>query len=275
MELQQFGFRQIYGNFSSAISNWDNRILDVDVVGGAPSAWFSTNEFTFGKDMVLDFLGCANLLWSKHTIQQSDLDEYVWEQLPVVRRNFRGYSAPSDDGDPVVPVDISSHFNHKSVSDVFGLNLKSLKSGTLTNGKQNFNLANSENANDNTVIAVGVKGKGENPFIHEVEGIKIDEDVSSLVFLHACVCAERPEECRDNECLLRGAPYTVFCLALVPSVDKKCDDIYHDVESRDDDEIIHGRYSFCCVGRRGSGSGPKGHIPCILSFWRCMTASHI
>ncbi len=187
MELQQFGFRQIYGNFSSAISNWDNRILDVDVVGGAPSAWFSTNEFTFGKDMVLDFLGCANLLWSKHTIQQSDLDEYVWEQLPVVRRNFRGYSAPSDDGDPVVPVDISSHFNHKSVSDVFGLNLKSLKSGTLTNGKQNFNLANSENANDNTVIAVGVKGKGENPFIHEVEGIKIDEDVSSLVFLHACV----------------------------------------------------------------------------------------
>lgn len=185
IELHQFGFSQVYGNFKPNISNWDNRILDIEVAGGAPSAWISTNEFTFGKDLVMDFLGCANLLWSKHTIQQKDLAGYVWEQLPVVRRNFRGYSAPSDDGDPVVPIDISSHFNLKSDSDLFGIRLKSLRSGIFSFGKKRFKLAEPRNANDHTVIAVGVKGKSKNPFIQEVKGIDIDEDVSSLIFLHA------------------------------------------------------------------------------------------
>ena len=186
MELHQFGFSQLYGNFKPNISNWDSRILDIDIVGGAPSAWISTNEFTFGKDLVFDFLGCANLLWSKHTIQQIDLAGYVWEQLPVVRRNFRGYDPPSEDGDPVVPVDISSHFNLNTNSDVFGVKLTSLKSGVLSAGEQIFKLKELTNNKENTLIAVGVKGEGENPLIGEVKGIKIDEDVSSLIFLHAC-----------------------------------------------------------------------------------------
>ena len=185
MELHEFGFSQVYGNFKPNISNWDNRILDIDVAGGAPSAWISTNEFTFGKDLVMDFLGCANLLWSKHTIRQIDLAGYVWEQLSVVRRNFRGFSAPSDDGDPVVPVDVSSHFNLNSDSDLFGINLNTLKTGTLTAGKQIFELAAPAGAKDNTAIVVGVKGIGEIPLAREINGIIIDEDVSSLIFLHA------------------------------------------------------------------------------------------
>jgi len=185
-ELYDFGFSQIYGNFKPNISNWDNRILNADIIGGAPSAWISTNEYTFGKDLVLDFLGCANLLWSKHTISQIDLAEYIWEQLPVVRRNFRGYDPPSVAGDPVEPVDISSHFNLNPDSRVFGINLKSLKSGELTVGKQNFKLKEPVNKSDNTIVAVGVMGAGENPLIPEVKGIKINEDVSSLIFLHAC-----------------------------------------------------------------------------------------
>ncbi len=184
-ELDEFGFSQMYGNFKPNISDWDNRIKDINVVGGAPSAWISTNEFTFGKDNVMDFLGCANLLWSKHTIQQNDLAEYVWEQLPLVRRNFRGYNAPSDDGDPVAPVDISSHFNLSSGSEVFGIELKSLKSGIVYSGKQSFNLAAGDNKKGNNILAVGVEGKGDNPLNNEVNGIEIDEDVSSLIFLHA------------------------------------------------------------------------------------------
>ena len=185
-ELYQFGFTQLYGNFKPNISNWDNRIKNIDVVGGAPSAWISTNEFTFGKDLVLDFLGCANLLWSKHTIPQIDLAGYVWEQLPVVRRNFRGYDPPSEDGDLVVPVDLSSDFNLNPGSDVFGVKLKDLRSGMVNLGPQNFKLEKPENAEDNTIIAVGVQGKGENPLTQEVKGIKIGEDVSSLIFLQAC-----------------------------------------------------------------------------------------
>lgn len=185
-ELHNFGFTQIYGNFKPNISNWENRILDIDIVGGAPSAWISTNELTFGKDLVLDFLGCANILWSRHTIQPEDLTGYIWEQLPVVRRNFRGYDHPSADGDPVIPVDISPHFNFNTNSDVFGVKLKSLKSGALDVGNQKFNLSANHNKKENSLVAVGVKGEGENPLNQEVNGINIDEDVSSLIFLHAC-----------------------------------------------------------------------------------------
>jgi len=185
LELYNFGFTQIYGNFKPNISNWDERILDFDLIGGAPSGWISTNEFTFGKDLILDFLGCANLLWSRHTIKQIDLPEYIWEQLPVVRRNFRGYNAPSDDGDPVEPIDISKHFNLKSNTDIFDVNLISLRSGDLTNGKQYFKLAEPGNENDNTMIGVGVHGKEKNPLTREIKGLGINEDVSSLIFLHA------------------------------------------------------------------------------------------
>ncbi len=185
MELHEFGFTQVYGNFKPNISNWDNRISTFDLAGGAPSAWTSTNEFTFGKDLVMDFLGCANLLWSQHTIQQIDLAAYVWEQLPVVRRNFRGFNLPSKDGDPVEPVDISSHYNLKSGSDLFGINLNTLRSGTLVSGKQVFNLPAPTMAIDNTAIAVAVQGMGEIPLVREIKGIEINEDVSSLIFLHA------------------------------------------------------------------------------------------
>ncbi len=186
LELDHFGFTQIYGNFKPNISNWDNRILDFDLIGGAPSGWISTNEFTFGKDLVLDFLGCANLLWSKHTIQSIDLAGYVWEMLPTVRHNFRGYTAPSEDGDPVKPVDISSRFNLPSNTDVFNINLKTLKTGELRNGKQYFMRQEALNKNENILIGVGVQGKEKNPLKGELKGIEINEDVSSLIFLHAC-----------------------------------------------------------------------------------------
>ncbi|MDH5604629.1 MAG: beta-N-acetylhexosaminidase, partial [Cyclobacteriaceae bacterium] len=73
IELKDLGFTQIYGNFKPNITNWDNRVKNIDLAGGAPSSWAATNEFNFGKDLLLDFLGCANLLWSPHTIQQLDL----------------------------------------------------------------------------------------------------------------------------------------------------------------------------------------------------------
>lgn len=185
MELHRFGFTQVYGNFKPNISNWDRRIKAFDLAGGAPSAWISTNEYTFGKDLVLKFLGCANLLWSKYTIQEIELAEFVWEQLPSVRRNFRGYSAPSEDGDPVVPVDVSAHFNMNAESGFFGMDLSTLKSGAIKSGRKVFHLAAPETKKDNTAIAVGVQGVGDIPLSGEVKGIPINEDVSSLIFLHA------------------------------------------------------------------------------------------
>jgi hexosaminidase len=89
MELQKFGFKQVYGNFEPNISNWNERIKKFNLMGGAPSSWASTNEFNFGKDLLSDFLGCANLLWSSHTIRQEDLAPIVWELVPFNQEKFQ------------------------------------------------------------------------------------------------------------------------------------------------------------------------------------------
>jgi hypothetical protein len=182
MELYKFGFTQIYGNFTPAITKWDDRIKKVSMIGGAPSAWASTNEFNFGKDLVLDFLGCANLLWSTHTLNQADLGEIVRDIVPVVRSGFRGERIPSEDGDPVVAVDISKNLNLTADTKVFGVKLSGLKSGEVRLGTKVFTLAGT----GNRLLAAGSYGKDKNPLPNAVKGIKINEDVSSLIFLHAC-----------------------------------------------------------------------------------------
>jgi hypothetical protein len=186
MELQKFGFKQIYGNFTPTISNWDNRIKKVDVIGGAPSSWTSTNEFNFGKDCVLDFLGCANLLWSKHTLKALDLGEVVRDMMHSVRAGLSGTRIPSEDGDPVVPVDISSHFNISKKTKVFDQDLSAIQSGELHNKSLVFNLAGTANNSGNCLVGVGTAGKDGNNLPLKADGIAINEDVSSLIFLHAC-----------------------------------------------------------------------------------------
>ena len=186
MELKNFGFKQIYGNFTPNISNWDERIKKIDLEGGAPSSWAATNEYNFGKDLILDFLGCANFVWSNHTINQRDLAAIVSGLMPSVRSNLSGKRIPSKDGDRIEPVDISSKFNLSKESKVFNINLSSLKSGEVNNQTRIFNLVNSAKESGNCAIAVSSIGKGENPLPSVVEGISINEDVSSLIFLHAC-----------------------------------------------------------------------------------------
>jgi hypothetical protein len=186
MDLYKFGFTQIYGNFTPAISNWEERTKKVDMIGGAPSAWASTNEFTFGKDLVLDYLGCANLLWSTHTLNQTDLGEIVRGMMPVVRAGFKGTRIPSQDGDPIVPVDISKQMNLATDTRVFGVKLNSLKSGEVKSGSLVFTLAGNARQASNRLIVAGSAGKDKNPLPRIVSGIKINDDVSSLIFLQAC-----------------------------------------------------------------------------------------
>jgi hypothetical protein len=185
-ELNEFGFTQVYGNFTPAISNWDERIKSFDLAGGAPSAWASTNEFNFGKDLVLDFLGCANFLWSVHTINQFDLGEIVRELMPSVRAGLKGVRIPSEDGDPVATVDISTYLNLAAKTRAFDMNLNTIKSGEVHSGSKMFNLAGKAGQTENRLIAVGSAGKDKNPLPRSVNGITINDDVSSLIFLHTC-----------------------------------------------------------------------------------------
>ena len=183
MELQQFGFTQLYGNFKPNIADWDDRIKKVNVIGGAPSSWTATSEFNVSKDLILDFLGCANLLWSEHTLDQARLGEIVRGMTATVRRNLSGESPPSDDGDPVEMIDISSHFNLAAETKIFDLNLKTLTSGVVSIENKVFQL---EGANSKSAIAVGTQGEDEISLPRAVTGMLIGEDVSSLIFLHAC-----------------------------------------------------------------------------------------
>jgi hypothetical protein len=183
-ELSDFGFKQLYGNFEPSISNWDERIKKVDVVGGAPSSWASTNEFNFGKDLMLDYLGCANLLWSSHTLRQIELPQIVSTLIPSIRQSLSAKRIPSADGDVVEPIDFSAYTNASKNSKAYDLNLSAMKSGQVQNGSQVFDLA-SPSSSDKNIVAVGSTGVGSNPFPQEVNSIPVNEDVSSLIFLHA------------------------------------------------------------------------------------------
>jgi hypothetical protein len=169
--VEEWGFQQVYGNFQPNILNYGRRAARRSVIGGAPSSWAAGNEFNFGKDLMFDFLGCAQLLWSTREPLQDQLSETVQRLLPGVRRNLSAKPFPSDN-DPVIPVNIEASLNAASVP---GLSLDALRVGRVVAGRKTFELARQV---DNRVVAVRTGGS-ESPCI------RIGEDVSSIVFLHA------------------------------------------------------------------------------------------
>ena len=186
-ELYDFGFKQIYGNFKPNISNWNERIKQVDVMGGAPSSWAATNEYNFGKDLLLDFLGCANLLWSAHAISQLQLGELVQCELaPLVRARLNSDIIPSRDGNPIVPQNISSYFNLPVTANLSGIKNDMINTGNVSGKAITFYLNPANKKTQNWAVAVQSGKGGNGDFPCSVEGIVIDKDVSSLIFLHAC-----------------------------------------------------------------------------------------
>jgi hexosaminidase len=95
--LSDWGFRQVFGNFEPHIRDFDRRRVRRGIVGGAPSSWAATNELNFGKDLMVDFLGCANLLWSMDRPDPQRLALIVQERLPGMRANLSARPLPSLD----------------------------------------------------------------------------------------------------------------------------------------------------------------------------------
>jgi hexosaminidase len=94
--LREWGFEEVFANFRPDIADFDRRSTPKGMLGGAPSAWAATTELTFGKDMMFDFLGCANLLWSTARPDARQLSETVQGLLPVIRRRLSATPFPSD-----------------------------------------------------------------------------------------------------------------------------------------------------------------------------------
>ncbi|VAW22393.1 Beta-hexosaminidase [hydrothermal vent metagenome] len=184
--LQQLGFKQIYGNLEPDIINWGSRVKRVGVIGGAASSWEGTTEFNFGKNRMYEFLGCANLLWSKNYLEEEALLKIAQGMMPGVRSSLRGEKAPSEENDAIVTIDISPHFNISTKKDIVGAKIGELRTGELESGREIFNLANPSSGSGKYAVVVGTEGEKENSLVNEVKGIQVDEDISSLIFLHAC-----------------------------------------------------------------------------------------
>jgi hypothetical protein len=166
ISLADWGFEQVYGNFTPEIRNYGRRSMRPGVLGGAPSAWVGTTEYNFGKDLVYDFVGSASLLWSKQSLPPEQLAKIVQQRMPEIRRSFRGVALPSGYGEQIAVVKMTA-LRTSSAKQISALDLH-LKSGQVTWAKCTFDLAGD---------AKSVKPTEE--------PLMIGEDASSLIFLHA------------------------------------------------------------------------------------------
>jgi hypothetical protein len=194
------GFKQIFGNMGKDIPDYEERIKKSDFIGGAPSSWAVTNEYAFARDWLDDFLGCSYSLWTGKQLDNDTRNQMVRKIMPIVRRNLSGKAEPSADGESVVSVDLTSHLNSGPDDHRMNLDFTGLSPGSVSIFEKKFELV--QNSNQSAIV-VGAKGKGECPFKRSVKGIPIERDVSSLIFLHACL---NPGHISPVHC----APYNMF-----------------------------------------------------------------
>jgi predicted outer membrane lipoprotein len=182
LQLQAWGFEQVYGNLTPGIEGWPRRSRREGVLGGAPSSWAATDEFNLGKDLVVEFLGCANLFWSGRPQTESELRETARALMPTVRRGLSGRVLPSAWGLPVSPVDLSRE-RPASVwaGMVPGGMLRDLQEGEVQVAGKTFQLAAEGRA-----VVVGVGDAQSVSLPPASEPIALRQDASSLLFLLAC-----------------------------------------------------------------------------------------
>jgi hypothetical protein len=156
LTLEEWGFRQIYGNMTPGVQNYGRRSARKSVIGGAPSSWAATTEFNFGKDLLGAFLGCANMLWSTVWPDPAELSTAVQRRVEFVRPLLGGVSLPSE-FDPVTAVRMTG-----GSGEVIAPGL--MRTGAVRSGRYAFDVQ--------APAEVGVS-------------VAVGEDVSSLVFLHA------------------------------------------------------------------------------------------
>jgi len=185
-QLDDFGFRQIYGNMEPDVQEYPERIKRSTIIGGAPSAWEATSEFNFGKDLMYSFLGCSNLLWSMGVMEPAQLSSTVQASIPGLRRDLSGETTPGEAGDPASPIKISHSFNAPLRQSVFSVDLSGMRTGRIRMGNRVFDLGSAGASGGSAMVMVGTEGKTPNRLPREVQGIRIGEDATSLIFLHAC-----------------------------------------------------------------------------------------
>ena len=105
------GFKQVYGNFDTDVVDYQSRKKRASLLGGAPSAWFATNEVGFGKELMGTFLGCSSILWNGSVANAGELSASVQSRIPSIRERLRGFRPPSQTETSILPLEIASQFN--------------------------------------------------------------------------------------------------------------------------------------------------------------------
>ena len=184
IQLEKWGFQQVYGNLTPEIAtqNYERRSSRKSVLGGAVSAWQATREFNFGKDLMDTFVGCAPLLWSDRWPEAKGLTQAM---MPTIRRNLKGKTMPTEDGEAATIFDISEHFNIPREAASFGSDLCNAPSEIIAPERKPFALGG-KNGSGSIALMVGSEGEGDSRLSLEASPIPIGEDPSSLLFLHAC-----------------------------------------------------------------------------------------
>lgn len=188
--LAEMGFKQVYGNFEPTITNYETRKKRSTLLGGAPSAWFATNEVGFGKNLMSTFLGCSNILWTGEVIRGADLSARTQSMLPAIRARLSGVTPPSQTEASILPVDISGKFN--SSDHVLGSDLSGATAVSPMLNRIPFEL---KQVNGMGFIVVGTTGKSSTKLPKAVTGIPIGVAPTSLIFLHA---SARPASNRES-----------------------------------------------------------------------------
>jgi hypothetical protein len=190
--LDKMGFQQIFGNFNPTVQNYETRRKRPTLLGGAPSAWFATNEIGIGKDVMADFLGCSNILWTGHVLQGKELSGRIQPLLPLIRTRLSGITLPSQTETSIVPVDISRRFNIGETVATLGVSMEGMTAEIVRHNNIPFDL---RRANGMRAIIAGSEGKEATGLPNAVTGIQVGEAPTSLVFLHA---SAKPAKNRDS-----------------------------------------------------------------------------
>ena len=190
--LDQMGFQQVYGNFDYTVTNYNTRKQRSTLLGGAPSAWFATNEIGFGKELMAAFLGCSSILWSGVVPTAGVLSARVQSLVPSMRERLSGFTPPSQTETTILPIEIARHFNSDDNPPVPGVDLRGMKTGALRNGSMSFDLRVVDRMH---TIVVGTQGKEPSRLRTAVGGIALNVSPTSLIFLHA---AARPSSNKES-----------------------------------------------------------------------------
>jgi hypothetical protein len=182
-QLSDFGFTQVFGNMRADINDWEKRSRTKGILGGAPSSWAATTETNLGKDQLLDFLGCSNLLWSEECVPFEKLVFIAEPLISEINYRFTGNLLPSDAGSRVTPLDISIFCNTSLSGGIYGIEDKDLVSGKIGSGNKIFNILSQEDQNGKAIIVNAMKNQ---PLPQFSKAIPVDRDVNSILFLHAC-----------------------------------------------------------------------------------------